>query len=295
VKQYWLDRVYPSQLASLADRFYFVPALPDDNPYLDAGYWSTLETLPPALARAWRWGDWDIFEGQVFGQFRRDKHVVQPFEIPSAWKKWGGLDWGFAKPFSFHVLAKDPDTGRVYVIGEIYQEGLTDRAQARRIGDMFPGLRAIYADPSMWTKKNMEDKTFSSADEYRAEGVYLVQADNNRMIGKRKLDVLLEDMSDGKPGLQIFETCPNLIRTLPALPYDTVRVEDVNTDAEDHAYDSVRYALTATNPRPVVKPRLEEIPIDDPLTRRGIRLVRDEKTGEVRMATNPVYMRSRDL
>ena len=45
------------------------------------------------------------------------------------------------------------------------------------------------------------------------------------------------------PRLQVFSTCTNLIRTLPALPYDTIRVEDVDTDAEDHAYDALRYGL----------------------------------------------------
>lgn len=51
-------------------------------------------------------------------------------------------------------------------------------------------------------------------------------------------------MVDGEPGLVVFETCANLIRTLPALPYDAVRVEDVDTHAEDHAYDALRYALS---------------------------------------------------
>ena len=45
------------------------------------------------------------------------------------------------------------------------------------------------------------------------------------------------------PRLQVFANCVNLIRTLPALPYDNVRVEDVDTHAEDHGYDALRYGL----------------------------------------------------
>lgn len=41
----------------------------------------------------------------------------------------------------------------------------------------------------------------------------------------------------------IFETCQNLIRTLPALTYSKRNVEDVDTDQEDHAYDAFRYML----------------------------------------------------
>ncbi|MDH7480139.1 MAG: hypothetical protein QHH02_09015 [Syntrophomonadaceae bacterium] len=48
---------------------------------------------------------------------------------------------------------------------------------------------------------------------------------------------------DGLPWWQIFETCPNLIRTLPGLVYDKHRVEDVSDECEDHAAESCRYAL----------------------------------------------------
>lgn len=50
-------------------------------------------------------------------------------------------------------------------------------------------------------------------------------------------------MEDGEAGLLIFETCTNLLRTLPTLVYDQVRVEDVDSDGEDHAADALRYAL----------------------------------------------------
>ena len=44
-----------------------------------------------------------------------------------------------------------------------------------------------------------------------------------------------------KPSLFIFNNCVNLIRTLPLLPYDKNNPEDVDTHAEDHAYDALRY------------------------------------------------------
>jgi hypothetical protein len=75
--------------------------------------------------------------------------------------------------------------------------------------------------------------------------VQLTQADNNRLNGKRKIDRLLEDLPDGKPGLLVFETCSNLIRTLPAMAYDKRHPEDIDTTQEDHAVDALRYALTS--------------------------------------------------
>ena len=57
------------------------------------------------------------------------------------------------------------------------------------------------------------------------------------------------DLPDGKPGLVIFENCVNLVRTLPALPYSKVNVEDVDTNAEDHAYDALKYGQTRESGR----------------------------------------------
>jgi len=105
-------------------------------------------------------------------------------------------------------------------------------------------ISASYADPSMWARSTLDNVT-STADQYLAAGVQLTQADNNRLNGKRKIDRLLEDLPDGKPGLLVFETCSNLIRTLPAMAYDKRHPEDIDTTQEDHAVDALRYALTS--------------------------------------------------
>ena len=42
---------------------------------------------------------------------------------------------------------------------------------------------------------------------------------------------------------KIFKTCTNLIRTLPTLPLDKTNPEDIDTKADDHAYDALRYML----------------------------------------------------
>lgn len=295
VKDYFVDKVYPPELEPHADKFAFVPALPDDNPHLGPEYWDMLASLPPDLARAWRWGEWDIFEGQVFTNWRRSLHVVDPFKIPDDWPRWRAVDWGYSAPFCCLWLARNPDTGQVIVYRETYKTGLTDPEQADLIRELTgqpkvippdedpdrqpligkyavapdeipepepevePGENILMtlADPSMWTKRTMERKTLSSAQVYKRHGVPLTKANNDRLTGLRRVrDVLMWEAKgqplycsddprfDGKPGLLIFSTCVNLIRTLPALPHDKVRVEDVDTNAEDHPYDTLRYSLT---------------------------------------------------
>ncbi len=225
----------------------FIPCNYKDNPFLNREYVDYLEGLTGDLAKMWRDGDWDVFEGQAFPTWRHDRHVIEPFEIPAHWVRKTGTDWGYAKPFCTLWGAVDPDTGRVYIYREVYEAGLSDQTQARTVNQYSVGENIVryFADPSMWTKSEKQQGFITStADEYRAEGVILTQAQNDRMAGKRKVDRLLSDMPDGKPGLQVFSTCYNLIRTLPSLPYDKTHVEDVDTDAEDHAYDSLRYLLS---------------------------------------------------
>jgi len=295
VKELWIDGDLPPELAELAPEFRYVRGRPSDNPHLPVSYWQMLETLPPELKRAWFDGDWDVFEGQVFSEWRRDAHVVEPFEIPAGWLRWRAVDWGYAAPFCCLWFAEEPDTHRVYVYREAYKAGLTDPEQAlliRRLSgeDVEDELAALvdeaedtgpprvgryntemeetpaaetaageriyrsYADPSMWTRRTFEQQTYTTAQVYRKHGVRLTKADNERIVGVRRVHDALAMMDDGRPGLQIFSTCRNLVRTLPALPYDDVRIEDVDTDAEDHAYDALRYGLTPRRPRAARRP-----------------------------------------
>lgn len=250
VKSFWINKDFPPEMKGIKDEFHFVQSLPTDNPHLDDAYWTDLNAQPKEIQRAWVEGDWDLFEGQVFKNFRKDKHVVsrEDWPIGDDWPRVMGVDWGNAAPWCVLWGAVDPDTGRVILYRELYEKGLTDKQQAKRIIENELGTEQIrfrFADPAMWTSRNHEDVIFSSADEYAKNGVRLTKANNNRIDGLRKVMRLLEPMADGHPGLLILEdACPNLERTLPALPHDKRNVEDVDTDAEDHAYDALKYLLS---------------------------------------------------
>lgn len=226
----------------------FFPGTYQDNPFLDAEYVRYLEDLSGPLGAAWRDGDWDVFEGMAFPLWSHETHVIKPFEIPAHWMRWRAIDWGYAKPWCCLWIARDPGDERIYVYREAYQTSLTDRQQAQRILDLTPNGETIaytYADPSMWASKVADDTVTSSAQTYELMGIPMMKANNDRLGGKRKLDDLLAIRPGGKPGLQIFSTCANLIRTLPVLPFDETHAEDVDTAAEDHAYDALRYGLTS--------------------------------------------------
>lgn len=268
VKQLWIDRDFPPELEPRKHEFIFVQSLPKDNPHLPQSYWDELNSLPPDLRRAWVEGDWSVFAGQAFPGWRNYKHVIEPFELPENWVRWRAVDWGFSNPFCCLWMCKNPDNSRIYIYREAYERELTDRQQARLIQDLTPRgehISITYADPSMWSRKNIDSFVTSTSDEYLAEGVPLTKADNDRLSGKRKIDRLLQDLPDGKPGLQVFSNCINFIRTVPMLARAKTNPEDVDTNQEDHAFDAGRYGLSNTQhnqqKRAVVRQPMEGIKI----------------------------------
>lgn len=223
----------------------YIPARVTDNLRLmqsDPSYLDRLNALPEAERRALRDGDWDVYVGQVFGEWSRERHVCEPFTVPPAWPRWVGLDYGYHAPAAVYWLARGPEG--VVVYRELYGTGLRDIDLAAQVRTLSEGERivACYADPAC---QNASPSGDSIAGVFGRAGVPLVPANNDRLAGKQRVHEALGS------GLRVFATCVNLIRTLPALPYDRHRVEDVDTDAEDHAYDALRYALMGAPPAQV--------------------------------------------
>lgn len=258
VRNLFIDRNIPPEMQDFANKIAFVQARIDDNPYLPAGYSDALDTLPDKLRKAYREGDWNIFEGQVFEEFRTDLHVVEPFEIPKSWQRGRSMDWGYSKPYAIYEYAVDYD-GVVYVTNEWYgcKQGTVNtgtQETAREVAQKIKHLGSEFciADPAIWQKTGHDGP--SIAEIFAAEGVPWYPADNDRLAGKMQVHLRLKERK-----LKIFKTCYHLIRTLPALTYDKHKVEDVDTQQEDHSYDSVRYFLMS---RPI-QPTKEEKPFND--------------------------------
>lgn len=234
-----------------------------DNPFINPEYKAYLEGLTGDLAKAWRDGDWDVFAGQALA-FKRDKHVIRPQEIPDYWTRKTGYDWGYAKPFAYGWGARNPDNGRWIIYRALHQAGVTDPRQAEMVKQAEdPRIEKIarrFADPSVFTKDTRTNQPTSTADVFRDHGLILERAVNDRIAGKRKVTNLLEPMADGQPGLLVFETCTDIIRTLPSLAYDLVNPEDVDTSGDDHDYDMIRYLLTDDISQEIKKKREQQQP-----------------------------------
>ena len=229
----------------------FIPALLDDNPYLSGtDYKKMLASLPPVQRKQLLEGNWDINEGAAFVEFDTSIHVIPPFDIPPNWNRLKGVDYGYAAESAVIWAAVDPSDDTLIIYRELYQKGLTGEDLAERItayeqGDShsIPGV----LDTAAWNRTGYTGPTIGEI--LVRAGHKLRPADKNRLAGKVQIhERLKQNKTDGRPKMQIFNSCPNLIRELQTIPVDRARPEDVDTKAADHAYDALRY-LIMSRPR----------------------------------------------
>jgi len=262
VKRLFIDRRYRN--SECADDYVFIPARVTDNPVLmkNPSYRITLENLPEPLRRAYLEGDWDVLAGQYFREFSRERHVMEPFEVPASWRRFRAMDWGFNDPCAVLWFAVAPG-GRVYVYREYYERRVLSSETARRIRHLTGKEKIAYtaASPDAWQCRGMNASDdlpgMSIAEVFARGGVPLVRADNTRIAGWQRVREYLSDADDGLPRLMIFRTCENLVRTLPMLTFDEHFTEDVSGTCEDHAPEALRYGLMSrpVSPQPKPKPK----------------------------------------
>lgn len=267
----------------------FVPSRTRDNVILlenDPQYRDRIRAATggnEALRKAWLEGDWDIVAGAFFDCWRKDLHVIKPFTLPEHWMRFRAGDWGSARPFSFGWWAIateayehasgiiprgamvryrewygvkkgshgiEPNTGLKMVAEEVGR-GILERDGSDNIsyGVLDPAAFAEDGGPSIAeriAKGSGGRVLFRRADNKRvaahgAQGGW--DQMRSRLVGE-----------DGRPMLYCFDTCTDSIRTIPSLQHDKDRIEDLDTDGEDHAADEWRYACMS---RPYSKPAPE--------------------------------------
>lgn len=247
IKRLFIDRDFRD--GENPDDYVFIPARVTDNEVLmknSPDYIRTLEQLPEHLRKAYLEGRWDIIEGQYFPEFNRDIHVVEPFKIPGEWKRFRAMDWGYNDPCCILWFAVAPDR-HIFVYDEIYQNLTPASEMAKKAVKRTGSQKIAYtvASPDMWQNRGARDVLGgeSIADTFCICKMPVSKADNNRMNGWSRVRENLAIAPDGKPYVQIFSTCRNLIRTIPVLTYDKNDHEDVSAYCEDHACEAFRYGL----------------------------------------------------
>ena len=229
----------------------FIPARLEDNPFLamDGRYEKMLKALPPTQRKQLLEGNWDVNEGAAFTEFSLEEHVIPPFQIPIHWDRVKGIDYGYASESACVWATIDPSDGTLIVYRELYRKGLTGQDLGTIITEMEvedPFSVQGVLDTAAWSRTGTTGPTVGET--LVRQGHKLRRADKNRIRGKIQIHEYLRLQPSGRPRLQIFSSCPSLIRELQSIPLDKTNPEDVNTHAPDHAYDALRY-LIMSRPR----------------------------------------------
>ncbi len=246
----------------------FIPSTYKDNVALNKEYIEYLEGLQGDLGRAWREGDWDLFQGQYFNEWRHDKHVCEPFAIPESWPKFRSIDpSGRSGITSCHWYTVDRD-GRVYVFREHYATDMDMDQHADEIARMSLDENGIQ-EPYQYTVIDSAAGAKAGYSEtgieiYMRHGVgvqeQIISAPKERIIGWNivhqylRIDKPTPSNSNPQPMLKVFKNCVNMIRTIPALQHDELHPDDVNSKGEDHAADELRYFLRTLREGKALKP-----------------------------------------
>ncbi len=278
MKRLFIDQAYERK--ERPENYSFVPSTVYENDFLmknDPTYVESLENLPEQRRKAMLYGDWDVYEGQFFTDWRNDSehyldrkytHVVEPFPIPETWKRYRVMDWGYSKPFSvgwyainhddqafryreYYGCTGEPDVGVRMTPEQVADEIRKIEEQLEPPGVYIQGI----ADPAIFNS----DTGKSIAESFEEKKVYFERADNSRLTGWNQMRERMKFDQEGYSMLYVFNTNKHFIRTIPALLHDDTKVEDLDTKQEDHIADECRYFCMArpVKPRIIVPPKPE--------------------------------------
>lgn len=246
----------------------YAPSTFSGNHFIDRDqYFDQLQSAcpdDPDLLKAWVDGDWAVNRGAYFASVLDEKrNAIDPWdEIPEGWRVYLSHDFGSSAPSVTYVFAVSPGeevngvwypNNSLVVVDELatcknsnLNQGLgwTVPMLAEEIKRMCRKWRiAPYgvADDAIFSKSG--HASGSIADEFRASGVAFQPAKKaDRITGWNRMRKLLSWAGEpDRAGLYISRSCTYFWQTVPTLPRDPKRIEDLDTTGPDHGADAMRY------------------------------------------------------
>lgn len=244
----------------------FIPSTYLDNPHLNKGYIEYLESLDGDLGRAWRDGDFDVFEGQAFSEWRDDKHVVNNFDYPlEQCTRIISFDWGYRDKGVASWLAFTPENRwgvrRCYLYRQLVQTETDPETWAKQLATYcsIDKVKYMVLPPDTFAHKESRVTIASTIeDALKPHRVSVVRADaspGSRISRKAITHMFFSDAADGKPYFQSHEACTDFNESIKTLQYDTTNVEDI-APGDDHSWDSAFYGVVyfvKSNPGFIIK------------------------------------------
>jgi hypothetical protein len=199
------------------------------------------------------------------GAWMRRMVEIQSGGPAPAWDLFLAHDFGVSAPSVTFVCAESPGVegpdrryyprGSIILLDELAsnEPGSLERGMGYTVPVLAERIKELAKRWDMRPEGVADDAIFSRtgssagtiADEFARQGVYFRRArKGERIAGWEKMRRLLQDAGKpDRPGLYVSRLCSYWWDTIPSLPRDPRKSDDVDSRAADHAADACRYAL----------------------------------------------------
>lgn len=220
----------------------------------DKEYVKQLESYTGDRRRAWLEGEWDVYDGLFFKEFKRDVHVLKGFSIPPDWKRYRVFDYGMDM-LACLWIAVDYE-GKAYVYKELHIPDLiiSEACERIRLKNGDDVIACTYAPCDLWSRSQETGR--SRAEIFAENGLPLVEVKAGRIAGWYAVREYLKPVKQADGGitsrLKIFEDCRILIKHISQIQYDEKDIEDAATEPHEltHIVDALRYFCVSRPCRP---------------------------------------------
>lgn len=178
-----------------ANKRIFIPSRLEDNPHIvdPTGYRAKLMEMPEKERQAKLYGDWYVFGGQIFTEYRDShleeepehaNHVCEPFDIPLWWPRILAVDWGGGNAETVALWGAIAPSGRLYVYREKTWAGAKINEWATDIKKYSQTeiIRTFVLCRSAWQQRG--DVETISEQVFKFSGLQPKQSDNRRVAGR---------------------------------------------------------------------------------------------------------------
>jgi hypothetical protein len=251
--------VYVRGMGKLLISRQFVPSTVFDNPKLPnkEAYVAGLASMGEEMADAMLYGLWDRFRGQYF---RKLPKITQAQFKDHDWYVIRSMDYGWTDQTCILWLVAYVALRRIEVAAEVYANRLTTDSIAHLVKEIekrngFQGrvLRSVLSPDRFRTGT---DGGLNIPTLLAQKGVWFEKANNDRIAGWANIQRLIQNDT-----LFLWEgRAPNLQRTLPTLPRNPTKPDDVlDKGVEDHAAEALRYGCMVYYEAPPSPEMLEQL------------------------------------
>lgn len=177
------------------------------------------------------------FMGAVYKTFNRKIHTCEPFKIPNDWTRYRAIDWGFNNPFCCLWAARDNDKNWY-----IYNEHHEAQQTLKHHSDCIKRISGTERYRCTWADHDAQDR-----HEFKSLGIPTIPAKKDVHLGIEAVQAALKVQGNGKPRLQIFNTCKHTIKEMGGYKWaegsEIKDAKDEPLQLNNHTCDCLRYGI----------------------------------------------------